>query len=153
MIWDALKPAQPRSSDRDPAPWLAKLSAGTAYGKFIQPCADLDGDGMGDLVWSSRTTDTIVAFSGRDGSFLWSHQIGADGAVHPGPAAVGSAGSNPGTARRCIIQFLTPVPDADRDGIADLAATVIFYETDDEMQRRLPLRPAASIAFRWCAGC
>ncbi len=53
VIWDALKPAQPRSSDRDPAPWLAKLSAGTAYGKFIQPSPDSDGDGMGDLVWSS----------------------------------------------------------------------------------------------------
>ncbi len=103
---------------------------------------------MAWAIWSGprRTTDTIVAFSGRDGSFLWSHQIGADGAVHPGPAAVGSAGSNPGTARRCIIQFLTPVPDADRDGIADLAATVIFYETDDEMQRRLPRDAAQSLS-------
>jgi hypothetical protein len=138
LIWDALKPAQPRSSERDPVPWLAKLAAGTAYGKFIQPAPDLDGDGIGDLVWSARTSDTIVAFSGRDGSFLWSHLAQPVASVHTGPAAAPPAGSRAPETRRCIIQSLIAGSDADRDGIADCVATAIFYETDDEMQRRLP---------------
>jgi predicted Ser/Thr protein kinase len=138
LIWDAVKPAHPRAGDRDPTPRLQKLTAGTVYGRFIQPAPDVDRDGMGDLVWSARITDTIVAFSGRDGSFLWSYSARPDAADQTRGAANEPTGSKAPESRQCIVQFLTALADADRDGITDFVATAIFYETNDEMQRRLP---------------
>jgi outer membrane protein assembly factor BamB/predicted Ser/Thr protein kinase len=39
--------------------------------RLTRPLVDLDGDGVRDLVFVARTSPSLVAFSGRDGSLLW----------------------------------------------------------------------------------
>jgi tRNA A-37 threonylcarbamoyl transferase component Bud32/outer membrane protein assembly factor BamB len=38
---------------------------------LVRPAPDLDGDGVGDLVWASRNGPWLLAVSGKDGRVLW----------------------------------------------------------------------------------
>jgi outer membrane protein assembly factor BamB len=39
--------------------------------RLLQPCRDLDGDGIPDLVWMNSAGSALLALSGKDGKFLW----------------------------------------------------------------------------------
>jgi tRNA A-37 threonylcarbamoyl transferase component Bud32 len=41
--------------------------------QLLQPAPDLDGDGVGDLVWSSVNVPALLAISGKGGEVLWWH--------------------------------------------------------------------------------
>jgi outer membrane protein assembly factor BamB len=56
--WDRYD-AQGRWRSDPPAPFL------------VRPAPDLDGDGVGDLVWAGRTGGWLLAVSGKDGRVLW----------------------------------------------------------------------------------
>ena len=54
--------------------WVVKSNANQLQlGQLIKPAPDLDRDGHGNLVWWFQNNTPIVAFSGRDGSVLWSY--------------------------------------------------------------------------------
>jgi hypothetical protein len=80
-VWDALRPAKPWEPGRDPGPWIRKLQGYYWEITLARPAPDLDGDGVGDVVWglfhpfptSPHPSATILAISGKDGSLLWSY--------------------------------------------------------------------------------
>lgn len=83
--------------------------------QLMLPAPDLDGDGVGDLVWSSGRVAALMAISGGDGRLLWWH-FGSDSADASGlePDAQGTAGT--GFVTGCVT-----LPDTDDDGVVDLA--------------------------------
>ncbi|MBV9125027.1 MAG: protein kinase, partial [Planctomycetes bacterium] len=42
--------------------------------QLVRPAADLNGDGVPDLVWASQRWPSLMAVSGKDGKVLWQHQ-------------------------------------------------------------------------------
>ncbi len=95
-VWDASRPPKPFDRNHDPAGWIKKLSGYHGLGAPVAPAPDLDGDGIGDLVWAFRRCPSILALSGKDGSMLWSYTAELDGPggrkpdgpyIHPGPSS------------------------------------------------------------------
>ena len=72
-IWDALRPLIPRRLHEDAADRLRRILVDNRTLDPVQPAPDLDGDGVGDLVWSSPYMTTLLAVSGQSGSVLWEH--------------------------------------------------------------------------------
>jgi outer membrane protein assembly factor BamB/tRNA A-37 threonylcarbamoyl transferase component Bud32 len=68
---------------------------------LLQVAPDLDGDGVGDLVWFSQNKAALWALSGRDGKELWWYH-GGPGKIVAAPAVI----------------------DVDGDGTPDLIATM-----------------------------
>ncbi len=68
---------------------------------LVQAAPDLDGDGVGDLVWFSAKKAALWALSGKDGKELWWYHAGP-GQVMEAPAVI----------------------DVDGDGTPDLIATM-----------------------------
>jgi len=137
-VWDVLRPAKPFANNRDPAAWLRKLSGGSPPDMIVEPAPDLDGDGIGDLVWVLRDMATILALSGKDGSVLWNYAPELDGPG--GPQAENASLPGPDKpATRPIRSLGAPaLADLDRDGIPDLIAMMQFSETSQESARRAP---------------
>jgi len=138
-VWDALRPAKPFARNRDPAAWLRKLSGGTPPDIIAEPAPDLDGDGIGDLVWVLRNmATTLLALSGKDGSVLWNYAPELDGPG--GPQAENPSLPRPDKpATRLIHSLGAPaLADLDRDGTPDLISTLVFHETPQETARRYP---------------
>ncbi len=69
---------------------------------LLRTAPDLDGDGVGDLVWFSAQKAALWALSGRDGKELWWYH-GGPGRIVAGPAVI----------------------DVDGDGTPDLIATMV----------------------------
>ena len=86
-VWDALYPAKPWEPGRDPGPWIRKLQGYYWEITLARPAPDLDGDGVGDVVWgllhrapnALRPSPTALAISGKDGSLLWSYVAEREG--------------------------------------------------------------------------
>ena len=81
-VWDLARPAKPWPSDRDSLAWMRRLvNRGDEKrpGRILVPAPDLDGDGTADLVLAFTRTPSLLALSGRDGSFLWASTTTADG--------------------------------------------------------------------------
>jgi hypothetical protein len=101
-VWDRgltpqEQPALRQQPKLDPLHILARGSPQHLLGKgyvaarlqppgLLAPAVDLDGDGVPDLVWASRTTPTLLAVSGRDGHVLWWHHPLEWPALPPGKA-------------------------------------------------------------------
>ena len=87
-IWDAHGP-RAWNPDRDPIAAMRRLSHfgdEKRPGDLVKPAADLDGDGIGDLVWAIHGTPSLLAVLGKDGSLLWAYS------ADPGNAADAEVG-------------------------------------------------------------
>jgi predicted Ser/Thr protein kinase len=51
--------------------WTVPLKSEWTEPQLMQPCRDLDGDGIPDLVWANTTDAALLALSGKDGKRLW----------------------------------------------------------------------------------
>ncbi len=149
IVWDAARPFIPRPiPEEDPAARLRRMMHIGRLLDPVQPTPDLDGDGIGDLIWSSAYMTSFLALSGRDGSVLWESTPALSGeeearsrdAELPGPVRA---------VERPVSLVGTPsMTDLDRDGTPDLIATLIFTEVPLETDRRSPSPPGAPAAFR-----
>jgi serine/threonine protein kinase len=82
--------------------------------RLLRPLSDLNGDGIRDPVWLSRTHPSLLALSGADGSVLWwfrSNPRDPDG--NPLPDSAG---------RRGAVVSRPAIADVDGDGTADIVA-------------------------------
>ncbi len=83
VIWDAMHPAKPFPSDRDPVRWMRDAFYPTTPGGLLEHVPDLNGDGVGDLVLFSAFTPAVLAVSGKDGSMLWNYVAELNGQGGP----------------------------------------------------------------------
>jgi serine/threonine protein kinase/outer membrane protein assembly factor BamB len=78
-VWagDFIFDASTLPPDRDLREWKELLAPSAVLpwpqvSRLMQPASDLNGDGVGDLVWFSRSSPSLLAISGADGRVLWS---------------------------------------------------------------------------------
>jgi hypothetical protein len=120
-VWDLARPEKPWPADRDPAAWIRRLGNrgdNTSPGRILVPAPDLDGDGIGDLVLALAESPSLLALSGRDGSFLWASTATPDGPRPPD-----------GTPSKGWVVGLPIATDANHDGTSDLIATFALSTT------------------------
>ena len=101
VIWDALHPAKPFASDRDPVRWMRGAFDPTRPGGLLEQVPDLNGDGVGDLVLFNALSPAVLAVSGKDGSMLWNYVAELNGQGGPRdlcPEAVGGCGRRASSA-------------------------------------------------------
>jgi hypothetical protein len=132
-IWDAARGGQPVDPSRDPVASISRLSRqsdGGAFCRLIQPAPDLNGDGFGDVVWAIDGQNVLLAMSGKDGSLLWTCSTGLDQVVGRGPENPSPPAQGQGAALARKGRFLgePTLADIDRDGTADVIATVAFLQ-------------------------
>ncbi len=123
--WDTSRPAKPWDSKRDPAAWIRRLcylGDSQRPGGLVQPAPDLDGDGIGDMVWALRGTPSLLALSGKDGSLLWTYTADPDGPGGPDPRGPVWPESIEQTPRAGLVLGTPSVHDVDGDGVPDLIA-------------------------------
>ena len=137
IIWDALRPAQPRRLERDPALWLLSATGNPRSGTVVDAAPDLNGDGIGELLWVSETTAETVAISGQDGSLLWGVRPEIDDATGPHPKVFVSQSSRETPGRMAQLLGQPVLEDVDADGTPDLIETVVFHESNTETAKRL----------------
>jgi tRNA A-37 threonylcarbamoyl transferase component Bud32 len=131
-IWDASRPASPWGQGRDPVAWIRRLSCfgdERRPGVLVQAAPDLDGDGMGDIVWAFRGTPSFLALSGKDGSLLWTYTAELDGPGGPDPQGPSWPSSIDRIPRLGQVLGSPSVWDADGDGVQDLIAA---FEIDGD---------------------
>ncbi len=144
VLWDALAPAKPGEPPRKLNPWLVWFARSFGESRLIVPSADLDGDGVRDLVWTFPQKASFLALSGKDGSILWTYIPELDGPGSPRPESPTIPGPFEPVERRAQILPQPALLDADRDGVPDIIATLLFQELPDETSRRAPDLPNAS---------
>ena len=127
--WDAFQPAKPFGVSRDPARWMPDLVGLLRGEKIVDPAPDLDGDGVGDLLWYCDGPAALVALSGKDGSMLWNYFAEPDGPGGPrksGPELSARLRSSSYTAGKPVMA------DVDHDGTPDCVATFVFSKPEEE---------------------
>jgi outer membrane protein assembly factor BamB/predicted Ser/Thr protein kinase len=136
-IWDAARPARPWSTERDPVARMRRLSRGgddKRPGGLIQPAPDLNGDGTGDLIRAFKGTPSLLALSGKDGSFLWKYSADPGSLAPPRPDAE--------ALHTGQIMGAPAVADVNGDGTADLIAEFVIVD-DPEVLMRRPREPTS----------
>ncbi len=137
-VWDSSRPSLIRKSHGDSADRLRRLLDYWQTLQLVQPAPDLDGDGIGDLVWTSRNMASFLAVSGRNGSVLWEYALEIDGPGGPPPDDPGLPGPLSPVRRAAFVIGTPGVTDLDGDGTSDLVATIVFYELPTETEQRSP---------------
>jgi hypothetical protein len=135
--WDAFAPAKPFEANRNPARWMPGLVGWLRGQKLVDPAPDLDGDGVGDLLWYCDGPAALLALSGKDGSMLWNYVAEPDDPG--GPRKSGQELS----ARLRSSSFLAGKPamtDVDHDGTLDCVATFVFSKSEEESRELGPKR-------------
>src|SRR5262249_7887942 len=97
--------------DNQPTPTRARL---------VQPPPDLDGDGTADLVYASRLTSWLVAFSGKTGKLLWKRD-----ALPDLPGGVDATKVRWDFAWQSMSLGMPLSADVDGDGTPDVIATFL----------------------------
>jgi hypothetical protein len=142
-VWDTSRPSGPQGPLRDPGPWIRAISADRRLVALVDPPPDLNGEGVGDLVWAFHNHPSLLAVSGKDGWVLWNYSAAVDG---PG----GSRPDGPDLRKGPDMTEPTTAPgarwgnaygeplmtDVDRDGVPDLVVTLLFSESREEIARR-----------------
>ncbi|MHB1556668.1 MAG: FG-GAP repeat domain-containing protein [Isosphaeraceae bacterium] len=125
VVWDVMQTSDPNGSPRDPGPGIRAIAEEPFRASLVNPPADLNGDGVRDLVWSDRQAPRLLAMSGADGSMLWHYESEPDGQAGPRPpGSLTDIESRQGEPRGQILD--EPVwHDVDRDGVPDLIATFL----------------------------
>ena len=127
------------------ARWMKHLFAGHQASRPIEPAPDLDGDGTRDLVWAFGRTAAILAISGKDGSMLWNFVAEPDGSGGSRPD-IPVAKNSPGLVTARDVAGDPVVADLDADGVPDLAATFIFSEIREVVDRAATAKSSAPVA-------
>ncbi len=118
--------------------WSWSSGSPSGRGKFdqrpmlVKTVADLDGDGVGDLVFAGRHQAWLLAYSGKEGKFLW--VAGRGRAVQREK----SRSSRPGVTGT-VVGTPAVVDDLDGDGKPDLLAT--FADVDPQGRRGSQQKP------------
>ncbi len=103
-------------------PWYARAYnrdlAVAAWHPWVDSPADLDGDGVEDLLIAARHQAWIMAISASQGGVLWLAARGPE-LSEPIDKAAGPAGNRMASA---VLTRPLLVPDADSDGVAELVA-------------------------------
>jgi outer membrane protein assembly factor BamB len=94
-------------------------------GTLIEPAPDLDGDGTGDLVWAMQRSPTFLAYSGKDGSLLWTYTANADGKGGPDLVAPATPEKRSRVGR---VVGEPRVADVDGNGLPDLIAEFAVFD-------------------------
>jgi outer membrane protein assembly factor BamB len=105
--------------------------------RLVKPLPDLNGDGIGDLVWASQRQSALLALSGKDGTILW---------LTPDPLPEDQRlSTNHDYFDRGSRGSIVGVPvaaDVDGDGVTDLVAAFISWDRRDRKDGTKP-------AVRW----
>ena len=119
IVWDVLHLPQPRKPEHDPTKWLFSRFGNPRTGTVVNAAPDLDGDGLGDLIWVSDAMATIVALSGTDARVLWAQTPQIDGPTEKEPRV--SLTDAPIKVPNRSVQILgqPALADVDRDGTPD----------------------------------
>ena len=132
-------PQAPAGTAGFPRDWLpGHHSRFSGRGRFdehprlIKPAPDLDGDGVGDLVFADRRQAWLLAYSGKEGKLLWFAARGR------GAQQEQSTSLRPG-ATGAVVGIPAVVDDLDGDGKPDLLAT--FADVDPQARRGKPQKP------------
>lgn len=104
------------------------FSGGVKTEAFTAP-ADLNGDGVRDLVLASGQIPHLAALSGKDGSLLWWHRGKTQLPAGIDPAGITYSENRGVTPQGGIIGYLT-FADLDGDAVTDFIA--IFYSNGDD---------------------
>ena len=137
-VWDSERPALPWRADENGADRLRRWIEYGPMPELVKSAPDLDGDGIGDLVWFSRQMPALLALSGVNGSVLWEHLFELDIAGVAPPDNSHMPGPLRPAHRLAALVDAPSMADLDRDGIPDLVATLFFFELPLEIERRSP---------------
>ncbi len=138
MLWDAQHSRIPFHNDKEPASWLPGLVPGILRAKLLEPAVDLNRDGIRDLVWYFGGAPALLALSGADGELIWNYVAKADGTG--GPRRSGQDLEKlwySGSPRWGEVAGMPIAADVDGDGTADLIATMVISESEEERNKRV----------------
>ena len=88
--------------------------------ELVRPAPDLDGDGIGDLIWAARHQAWLLAASGKDGQILWCAGRGRE-MQHAKKQTDRIGAKLTGT----VVGVPLAVDDLDGDGSPELLATFV----------------------------
>lgn len=125
VVWDALRSSGTDGSPRDPGPGIRAIAEEPFRASLVNLPADLNGDGVRDLVWTYRQGHGLLAMSGADGSMIWNCDFDPDGQAVPRPPGAPTDIESRQVEPRGQILDEPVWHDVDRDGVPDLIATFL----------------------------
>ncbi len=137
VIWQALRlPESGGIGHEAGAQRMLWLMLRFHRGTLVQPPPDLNGDGVGDLVWQAPEEPAYLVLSGKDGSILWTYRAELDGPGTPYPDGPRIPDPKVPASRGGIPWDMPSAVDLDHDGTPDLLATLAFDEFSGEKASR-----------------
>jgi tRNA A-37 threonylcarbamoyl transferase component Bud32 len=130
VVWEIAINGDQAPKEGDLSERLTILSGSAT---LVQPAPDLNQDGTPDLVWASRSSPSLLAVSGKDGSVLWWHRAR--------PAGTGAPAGRGATAGDAVIG------DADGDGVEDFFASFTAVREGVRINAQSP--PGQTDSYIW----